>query len=126
MLFRSANIFLSLNEAKAVKFLEDIVKKTLKKTILKAVRKGKAPSGEVPEDTSVSGDKGSRANFWGWIRYFWRKYANGMDEEASLDSLKEGTNFVVREGNSSPYELEAFITFYYPAIHLKDIPMKRS
>ena len=65
-----ANIFLSLNEAKVVKFLEDAVKKTLKKTTLKAVRKGKAPSGEVPKDTSVSGDKGSRTNFWGWIRYF--------------------------------------------------------
>jgi len=34
-----------------------------------------------------------------------------MDEEASSDPLKEGTNFVVGEGNSSPYELEAFVTF---------------
>ena len=34
-----------------------------------------------------------------------------MDEEASSNSLKEGINFVVGEGNSSPYELEAFITF---------------
>jgi len=34
-----------------------------------------------------------------------------MDEEASLDSLKEGINFVVGEGNSSPYELEVFIAF---------------
>ena len=65
-----ANIFLSLDEAKAMKFLKDVVKKTLKKPFLKAARKGKAPSGEVPEETSVSGDKGSRANFWGWIRYF--------------------------------------------------------
>ena len=34
-----------------------------------------------------------------------------MDEEANPDSLKEGTDFVVGEGNSSPYELEAFIAF---------------
>ena len=34
-----------------------------------------------------------------------------MDEEANGDSMKEGTNFVVGEGNSSPYELEAFIAF---------------
>ena len=60
-----ANISLSSNEAKAVKFLEDAIKKTLKKPILKAARKGKAPSEEVLEDTSVGGDKGLRANFWG-------------------------------------------------------------
>ena len=65
-----ANIFLSLDKAKAMKFLKDAVKKTLKKPFLKAARKGTAPSGEVPEDTSVSGDKSSQANFWGWIRYF--------------------------------------------------------
>ena len=34
-----------------------------------------------------------------------------MDEEANSDSLKDGTNFVVGEGNSNPYELEAFIAF---------------
>ena len=34
-----------------------------------------------------------------------------MDEEANGDSLKEGTDFVVGEGNSSSYELEAFIAF---------------
>ena len=34
-----------------------------------------------------------------------------MDEEASPDSLKEGANFVVGQGNSSPYEFEAFIAF---------------
>ena len=34
-----------------------------------------------------------------------------MDEEANSGSLKEGTNFVVREGNSSPFELEALINF---------------
>ena len=55
---------MSPDEAKAVKFIEDAVKKTLKKPILKAVRKGEAPSEEVPKDTSVGGDKGSRANFW--------------------------------------------------------------
>ena len=38
------NISLSPNESKAMKFLEDAVKKTLKKTFLKATRKGKAPS----------------------------------------------------------------------------------
>ena len=59
---------MSPDEAKAVKFLEDMVKKTLKKLVLKATRKGKAPNEEVLEDTSVGGDKGSKANFWGWIR----------------------------------------------------------
>ena len=34
-----------------------------------------------------------------------------LDEEANSDSLKEGTNFFVGEGNSSPYELETFIAF---------------
>ena len=57
------NISLSPDESKVVKFLEDVVKKTLKKPVLKAVRKGKAPSEEVPEDTGVSRDKGFRANF---------------------------------------------------------------
>ena len=32
-----------------------------------------------------------------------------MDEKANRDSLIEGTDFVVGEGNSSSYELEAFI-----------------
>ena len=57
------NISLYPDESKAVKFLENAVKKTLKKPVLKAARKGKASSEEVPEDTSVGGDKGSRANF---------------------------------------------------------------
>ena len=65
-----ANISLSLNEAKAENFLEDAVKKILKKPVLKATRKGKASSKEVLEDTSVGGDKGSKVNFWGRIRYF--------------------------------------------------------
>ena len=46
-----------------MKFLEDAVKKTLKKPVLKVVRKGKALKEEVLEDTSVGGDKGSKANF---------------------------------------------------------------
>jgi len=57
------NITLFTDESKTVKFLEDVVKKTLKKLVLKVARKGKAPSEEVPEDTSVGGDQGSRANF---------------------------------------------------------------
>ena len=57
------NTSFSLDESKAVKFLEDVVKKTLKKPILKAPRKGKAPNEEVLEDTSVGEDKGSKANF---------------------------------------------------------------
>ena len=57
------NISLSPDEAKAKKFLKDVVKKTLKKLVLKAIRKGKAPSEEVPEDTNVGRDKGSKANF---------------------------------------------------------------
>ena len=61
-------------------FLEDAVKKTLKRPILKVARKGKAPNKEELEDISVGGDKGFKANFWGWIGYFWRGYADGMDE----------------------------------------------
>ena len=64
------DISLFPNESKVVKFLEDAVKKTLKKLVLKIARKGKAPGEEVLEDTSVGGDKGSKANFWGWIKYF--------------------------------------------------------
>ena len=64
------NISLSPDELKVVKFLKDAVKKTLKKPVLKVARKGKAPCEEVPKDTSVREVKGSRANFWGWIRYF--------------------------------------------------------
>ena len=94
-----------------MKFLDDAVKKTLKKPILEVVRTGKAPSDEVPEDTTVGGDKGFRANFWGWIKYFWREYADGVTEEADGDSLKESTDFVVGEGNFSSYELETFIAF---------------
>ena len=121
-----ANVSLSPDEAKVVKFLEKAVKKTLKKPILKAVRKGKAPSDEVPKNVSVGVDKGCKVNFWGWIRYFLREYADGMNEEASLDSLKEGTNFVVGEGNSSPFELEAFLAFLPFFFFWKDIPMRRS
>ena len=64
------DISLFPNESKVVKFLEDAVKKTLKKLVLKIARKGKAPGEEVLEDASVGGDKGSKANFWGWIKYF--------------------------------------------------------
>ena len=46
-----------------MKFLEDAVKKTLKKLVLKAIRKRKASSDEVLEDTSGGRDKGSRSNF---------------------------------------------------------------
>ena len=35
-----------------------------------------------------------------------------MDEEANGDSLKEGTDFFVGEGNSSSYELETFIALF--------------
>lgn len=64
------NISLSRYEARAVKFLKEAMKKTLNKSIIKAARKGKVPSDEVLEDINVGVDKGSRANFWGWIRYF--------------------------------------------------------
>ena len=57
------NISLSPDVSKAMKFLEDVVKKTLKKPVLKATRKGKAPSEEVPKDTNVGRDKASKANF---------------------------------------------------------------
>ena len=58
-----ANISLSPDEAKSVKFLEEAVKFFLKKPILKAARKRKAPSDEVLEDINVAVDRGSRANF---------------------------------------------------------------
>ena len=48
-----------------MKFLEDAIKKTLKKASLKVARKGIAPNEEVLEDTSVGGDKCFRASFWG-------------------------------------------------------------
>ena len=118
------NISLSLDESKAMKFLKDAVKKTLKKPVLKVVREGKAPSEEIPEDASVGGGKGSRANFWGWIRYFWREYANSVDEEASRDSLKEGTDFFVGELEVS-YELEAFIAFLLSCLLFEGYPHKK-
>ena len=49
------NISLSLDESKAVKYLEDAVKKNLKKPVLKVARKGKAPNEEVLEDASDKG-----------------------------------------------------------------------
>ena len=119
------NISLSPDESKAMKFLKDAMKKTLKKPVLKVAREGKAPSKEIPEDASVGGDKGSRANFWGWIRYFLREYADGVDEEANKDSLKEGTNFVVGEGNSSSYELEAFIAFLLSCLLFEGYPHEK-
>ena len=48
-----------------------------------------------------------------------------MDEEASSNSLKESTNFVVREGNSSPYELEAFIAFLLSRHLFKGYPHEK-
>lgn len=57
------NIPLTSKEAKTMKFLKDAVKKNLKKPILKAAKKGKAPSEEVLDDSSVGGDNGSKANF---------------------------------------------------------------
>ena len=60
-----ANISLSHDKVKAMKFLKDAMKKTLKKIILKVARKGKAPSNEMPEDISVGVNKGSKANFLG-------------------------------------------------------------
>ena len=43
-----------------------------------------------------------------------------MDEEANGDSLKEGTDFVVGKGNSSPYE--AFIAFLLSCHLFKGYP----
>ena len=48
-----ANISLSLDKAKAMKFLKDAVKKTPKKPILKAARKGKSSNDEMPKDISL-------------------------------------------------------------------------
>ena len=53
-----------------MKFLEDIVKKTLKKLLLKAIKKGRAPNDDIVEDTSVGSDKWPRANFQGCIGHF--------------------------------------------------------
>ena len=119
------DISLSPDESKAMKFLEDALKKTLKKPILKAARKGKAPSDEVLEDTIVDRDKGSRVNFWGWIKYFWREYVDGMDEEANGDSLKEGIDFVVGEVTLALMYLKLLLAFCFLTIYLRDILMKR-
>ena len=48
-----------------------------------------------------------------------------MDEEANGDSLKEGTDFVVGEGNSSSYEFEAFIAFLLSRHLFKRYLMKK-
>ena len=52
-----ANISLSLDKAKAMKFLKDAVKNAVKKTpkkpILKAARKGKSSNDEMPKDISL-------------------------------------------------------------------------
>ena len=48
-----------------------------------------------------------------------------MDEEANSNSLNEGTNFVVGEGNSSPYELGAFIAFLLSRHLFEGYPHKR-
>ena len=119
------NISLSPDKSKAVTFLEDAMKKTLKKPILKVAKKRKAHSDEIPEDTNVGEDKSSRANFWGWIKYFWREYVDGVEEEANGDSLKEGTHFVVGEGNSSSYEIEAFIAFLLSHHPLEGYPNEK-
>ena len=81
-----------------MKFLDDAVKKTLKKPILEVVRRGKAPSDEVPEDTTVGGDKGFRANFWGWIKYFWREYADGITETQTYNSHRFAHQFGFDKG----------------------------
>ena len=79
-----------------MKFLEDAMKKTLKKLVLKATRKGKALCEEVLKNVSMGGDKDLRANFWGWIKYFRREYGDGIDEYTNDGTLMEGTNFVSR------------------------------
>ena len=73
------NISLSPDESKAMKFLEDAVKKTLRKPVLKAARKGKAPSKykkipmlaetKVPEPTSGDGSN----TFGGSMLMAWMK-----------------------------------------------------
>ena len=77
------------------------------------------------DDIASSGDKGSRANFWGWIRYFWREHADGVDEEVDNDTLKEGVVYVVGEGNCDPYELEAFIAFLLSRHLFEGYPNKK-
>lgn len=49
-----------------------------------------------------------------------------MDEEASSNSLKEAIDFVVGEGNASPYELEAFVTFLLFCHLFEGYPYERS
>ena len=92
------------------------MKKTLKKPVLKAIRKGKALGEEVPEDTDVGRDKGSRTKFWG-------EYADGVNEEANGDSLKKGSNFVV---TLALMKLKSLMFSYYLAIYLRDILTRRS
>ena len=45
-----------------------------------------------------------------------------MDEEANGDSLKEGTNLVVGEGDFSSYELEAFVAFLLSRLLFEGYP----
>ena len=74
------NIPLSLDESKVVKFLKDVVKKTLKKLVLKAVRRGKPQAKKyqrilvlvetrAPRPTSGDGSSTSRENMlMAWMR----------------------------------------------------------
>ena len=48
-----------------------------------------------------------------------------MDKEANSDSLKEGTDFVVGKGNSSPYELEVFIALLLSPHLFEGHPLKK-
>ena len=122
-----ANISFSPDKAKAMKFLEDAVMKTLKKPVLKVARKGKAPTEEVLEDTSVGGANGSWVTFGDGLDTSRgsMKYVDGMDEEANSDSSKEGTDFVVVVGNSSSYELEAYIVFLLSCHLFEEYPHKK-
>ena len=122
-----ANISFSPDKAKAMKFLEDAVLKTLKKLVLKVARKGKAPTKEMLEDTSVGGAKGSWVTFGDGLDTSGgsMEYVDGVDEEANSDSSKEGTEFVVGEGNSSSYELEAFIVFLLSRHLFEEYPHKK-
>lgn len=58
-----------------------------------------------------------------WTTYFWREYADGVDEDIETDSLKEGTNFVLGKVILTPMNLKPLLLFSCPAICLRNILM---
>uniref|UniRef100_A0A2N9J539 Uncharacterized protein n=1 Tax=Fagus sylvatica TaxID=28930 RepID=A0A2N9J539_FAGSY len=53
------------------------------------------------------------------------EHADGVDEEVDNDTLKEGVDYVVGEGNYDSYELEAFIAFFLSRHLFEGYPNKK-